>query len=272
MISSGSPSPSLRSWSLALALLVLCACARADFAVAVSPPRFELQGKPGEVLRQTMEVTNASSRAGTYRVRTADWTYAQDGTVDFLDDLAPGSCRPWVALERRELTVGSGRPYRFRFEVAPPPGTPPGECRFAIMFEGQEEKTSTGSLTVPFNARVAVIVYVAVGGAQPQLAIVGSTVQVLNGQPTPALQVRNDGNAHGRLSGFLEGSDASATRLEFTPATSPILPGETRAIPLLPGRPGDPDAAVTLRFPVTVKGRVDWGRNASQDIDLQFAR
>jgi len=267
----GLPLPSPRPGLLAAALLLLSAWARADFAVAISPPRFELQARPGTVLRQTMEVTNASARPGTYRVRTADWTYAQDGTVEFVDDLAPGSCRPWVALERRELKVGSGRAYRFRFEVAPPADAPAGECRFAIMVEGQQEQANNGSLTVPFNARVAVIVYLAVGDAQPKLSIVGSTVQVLNGQRLPALRVRNDGNAHGRLGGFLQGGDAAATRLEFTPATSPILPGETRAIALLPSRPGDPDGAVTLRFPVTVKGRVDWGRDASQDIDLQFA-
>ena len=244
--------------------------AQAEFAVAISPPRFELQGKPGEVLRQTMEVTNAAAVPGTYRIRTADWTYAPDGTVDFLDDLAPGSCRPWVALERRELTVRAGRPYRFRFEVTPPPDTPPGECRFAIMVEGQEESAHTGSLTLPFNARVAVIVYVAVGGAQPELKIAGQVVQMVNNRRVPALRVRNDGTAHGRLGGFLGGADAGGTRLEFTPATLPILPGETRTIPLLPGRPGDPDGDVVLRFPVSVKGRIEWGTSQSQDIDASF--
>jgi hypothetical protein len=252
-------------------LALATAWARADFAVAISPPRFELQAQAGALQRQTMEISNASATPGKYRIKTADWTYAADGTVDFNEELAPGSCRPWVALERRELAVGGGRSYRYRFEVTPPAGAPVGECRFAILVEGEEESTNTGSLTVPFNARMAVIVYIAVGGAQPRLAITGNTVQIVNGRPTPALQVRNDGQAHGRLGGFLQGSDAATPRLEFTPGTSPILPGETRAIPLLPSRPGDPDGQVTLRFPVSVKGRLEWGKNQSQDIDLRFA-
>ena len=254
-----------------LALLATAPWARADFAVAISPPRFEIQGQAGALLRQTMEITNASALPGKYRIKTADWTYAPDGTVDFDEDLAPGSCRPWVALERRELAVGGGRSYRYRFEVTPPADTPAGECRFAILVEGEEESTNTGSLTVPFNARMAVIVYLAVGGAQPRLSITGNTVLVVNGRPTPALQVRNDGQAHGRLGGFLQGSDAGTSRLEFTPSTAPILPGETRSIPLLPSRPGDPDGQVTLRFPVSVKGRLEWGKSESRDIDLRFA-
>jgi hypothetical protein len=262
--------PTPRILAAGLALVLAAPLAHADFAVAISPPRFELQARPGEVVRQTMEITNASALPGKYRVRTADWTYAPNGTVDFIDELAPGSCRPWVALERRDLTVGPGRPYRFRFEVTPPAGAPVGECRFAILVEGEEESTSTGSLTVPFNARMAVIVYLGVGDAQPRLSIAGHTVQIVNGRPTPALLVRNDGPAHGRLGGFLQGSDATIARLEFTPSSAPILPGETRAIPLLASRPGDPDGQLTLRFPVVVKGRLEWGRNQSQDIDLQF--
>lgn len=257
--------------TLALATALLLPSAHADFAVAISPPRFELQAQPGQLVRQALEITNASSKPGMYRIRTADWTYSRDAAVEFLDDLAPGSCRPWVALERRQLTVAPGRPYRFRFEVTPPPGTPPTECRFAIMVEGEEENARTGALAVPFNARMAVIVYMAVGGAQPRLSVVGSTLHVVEGKQRPALQVRNDGNAHGRLAGFLQGTDDVGTRLDFTPSTLPILPGETRTIALLPTRPGQPEAEVLLRFPVAVKGRIEWGKGQSQEIDLRFS-
>ena len=55
---------------------------------------------------------------------------------------------------------------------------------------------------------------------------------MLNGRKLPVLQVKNLGNAHGRLAGFLQGTDASGRRLEFEPSTLPILPLETRAIAL----------------------------------------
>lgn len=255
----------------ALALAFAALPAAAEFAVAISPPRFELEAKAGDVLRQMMEITNAGARPGVYSVKTADWTYEQDGTVNFREELGPGSCRPWVAIERRELTVTPGRPYRFRFEVAPPAGTAPTECRFAILVEGQEEKTDAGGVLVPFNARMAVIVYVGIGGVQPQLSVQASEVQMVDGLPTPVLKVRNAGLAHGRVGGFLSGSDAGGTPLDFVARSYPILPGETRVVPLVATRQGDAESVVTLRYPVTVKGKLEWGKNQSQDFEHRFA-
>ena len=52
--------------------------------------------------------------------------------------LRPGSCRPWVAIDRSDLTIPGGGRARFRFEVTPPADAPTGECRFALMIEGDE--------------------------------------------------------------------------------------------------------------------------------------
>ena len=89
--------------------------AHAEFAIAVAPPRFELEAKPGEHLRRTLEISNAGGRTSNLSVKTADWVYRPDGAVDFVDALASGSCRPWVVIERREVVVAAGRSHRFRF-------------------------------------------------------------------------------------------------------------------------------------------------------------
>ena len=255
---------------LALGAGVLAPAAFAQFALAVSPPRFELKARPGTPLREVIELSQIDARTGNYTVRTADWTFKPDATVDFFDPLAPGSCRPWVAIERREVTVTPGRPYRFRFEVAPPADTPPMECRFAILIEGKEQAASA-NMPIGLSARVGVIVYVAVGDVKPALSVVGAAVQTVNGQKVPVLKVRNDGTAHGRLGGFLRGTDASGTSLEFTAASLPILPGETRDIALSATRPGNADTAVAVSFPVTVRGKLEWGDSGSTDIDQRFA-
>ena len=270
--------PRWRAVAFALASTLVAAAgishpARAsEFALAVSPPRFELEMKPGERSRQVLEITNASAAASTFAVKTADWTFGMDNQVTFHEELRDGSCRPWVAVERRELTVSGGRPYRFRFEVTTPADAKPGECRFAIMLEGQEQvsRADTGP-AIPFTARLGVVVYVAIGGAAPDLNVVGAGVQTINGLPTPVLQVRNSGNAHGRLAGFLSGTDAANTALEFAPGTLPILPGETRNIPLTASKPGDPETAVAVRFPVTVRGKLEWGKGQTQTVEQRFA-
>ena len=116
------------------------------------------------------------------------------------------------------------------------------------------------------------IVYLGIGGVQPELSVVGTEVQTVDGHPTPVLRVRNSGLAHGRLEGFLAGSDAGNTPLDFVARGYPILPGETRTIPLNATRQGDADSPVSLTFPVTVKGKLEWGKKQSQDFEQRFVR
>jgi hypothetical protein len=239
------------------------------FAAVVSPPRFEIAVRPGEVTRQVIEITNADAAPATYRLRTADWTLAADGSVAFTEDLAAGSCRPWVAIERREVTLPGGGRYRFRFEVGPPGDAPRGECRFAVLIEGEDQPMLTASgLQVPVAGRIGVIVYASIGDAAPILEVVADGTRSMNGRLLPVLQVRNSGDAHGRLTGFLSGTDANGRRLEFTPSTLPIMPGETRIVELA-ASVGDVEVA-DIAYPVRIRGQLEWGTGRPLEFDHVF--
>lgn len=252
-------------------LIMLPACARAQgFAAYVSPPRFELQVQPGQRLREVMEIQHVGQQKGGYRIYTNDWTIAPDNAVVFSNDLAPDSCRPWVAIERRELTLESGARYRYRFEISAPAETSPRECRFAIMIEGLDPAQVQGAVSFPVGGRIGVIVYAAIGGAKPELSLAGSLVETVRGQPMALLAVRNSGLAHGRLGGFVNATDADGKSFEMAPADMPVLPGETRRIALLPlAEEGQP--APRPRFPLMVKGSLEWGANRLP-LDLRLAQ
>ncbi|MGO9992707.1 MAG: hypothetical protein ACLPTF_09360 [Steroidobacteraceae bacterium] len=249
---------------LALVGVVFSASARAQgFAALVSPPRFELATKPGKTLRSVIEVSNRSTASGRYLIHTADWTLAPDFSVTFQDELQPGSCRPWVAIERPEVVVPGGGTLRYRFEVAVPADAPSGECRFAVMIEGAEPSiASSKGLTMPVTGRIGVIVYVTIGDGAPDMEVLGPKVAALNGQQVPALRVHNGGNAHGRVTGFLTGTDAKGISYDFMPADFPILPHEEREVFLTPSTPADDHP--TLTFPVTVKGTLEWGDHKTE--------
>jgi len=240
-----------------------------EFSAAVSPPRFEFAVDAGERSRQVIEITNASGQPSTYHFRTADWTLDANAGVHFSDELSADSCRPWVAIERRELEVPAGGRYRFRFEVAPPAGAPARECRFAIMIEGDEQLArGADGLNLPVSGRIGVIVYVSVGDVAADLQVVSAGVTDVNGRRVPVLQVNNLGNAHGRLAGFLQGTDASGRRLEFEPSTLPILPLETRAIELTATE--RPETTAEIAYPVTIKGVLEWGSERRLEINQLF--
>ena len=233
------------------------------FAALVSPPRFELTAQPGKTLRSVIEVSNRSTAPAKYLMRTADWTFSTDFSVNFQDALQADSCRPWVAIERPEVVVPGGGTLRYRFEVAVPADAPAGECRFAVMIEGAEPSIARSKgLDMPVTGRIGVIVYLTVGDGAPELELLGPKVATLNGQAIPALRVHNSGNAHGRMTGFLTGKDAKGISYDFTPSDFPILPHEEREVFLTPSTATE--ERPTLTFPVTVKGTLEWGRQRTE--------
>ena len=253
-------------------VVALASTARAqEFAAVVSPPRFEIAVKPGERSRQVVEITNASAQPATYQVKTADWTLAADGGVTFTDELASDSCRPWVAIERHEVEVPAGGRFRYRFDIEPPADAPATECRFALMIEGDATAVQAGGgLAVPISGRIGVIVYADVGGVAPDLQVTPAGVIESDGKAVPAVTVHNSGTGHGRLGGFLTGTDADGRRLDFTVSTLPILPGETRSLPL--SASDGSEVVDTIAYPVRIKGAIEWGDGKRVEFDELYSR
>jgi hypothetical protein len=258
-----------RRFLLGVCLAFAATHAAAQFAAFVLPARFELKAKPGQKLAEVLEIGNDESGSQDYKVRTADWTLRPDGAVDFQPDtLAAGSCRPWVAIERRTLKLSGKSKRRYRFEVQVPPDAPPMLCRFALLIESADDAGSVapmGGIQLPIQGRLGVIVYVRVGDVMPELKLERLDVANVNGKPTPVAWFRNSGLAHGRPEGTLTGTDANGRQHDFTVAPLPILPGEARPVPIWPQDEADGKPAV-VAFPVRLKGTVEW-EGGKQPVD-----
>lgn len=259
-------------WQAALLALLATGTTAAQaqgFSASVSPPRVELASPAGQTVRQVLDINHAALQSGRYRVYTNDWVYQKDGTVAFSDELSPSSCRPWVALERRELTIAAKGRHRFRVEVSVPALSPNGECRFAVMIEGQDPvQVQQEGIAMPVTGRIAVIVYVAVGDAKAKLSVAAHRAVAGPSGPVALLHVQNAGNATGRLDGVVEGVDADGVKVELMPSNMPILPGETRPIALAP-LADEGKAPKALKFPLKVRGSLEMGKERLP-VDLTF--
>lgn len=229
-------------------------CAQ-GFSALVSPPRFEGSAKAGTVYREVIEITNVSDARAHFNVYTADWTLDATGSAIFDNQLAANSCRPWVGIEAKEITVAARAKRRYRFEVAIPKDAAARECRFAIMVEGDPE-TVKGKVAVPVSGRIGVIVYLAIGDVAANLKIIMAITKNIEGRKLPALKVTNNGNAHTRLEGYAELVDAKNKKWTVVPESLPILPGETRTIALIP-QVEDNKPAPVLAYPVKLSGKLD---------------
>ena len=251
----------------ALLLLVSGGFERAlgAFAVRVSPPNFEFYAKAGQTIRDSILIENVDKNTGFYQIRTADWEINPEGGVIIHPQdqvLEATSCRPWTRIERRSLTLSPNRTKRYRFEVHVPEGAADGECRFAMVIAPDASTIDTmnmGTLKVPVLGSIAVIVYVTVGDARPDIQLVGVKRADVKGVQLPMIRLYNQGNAHARPYGSMTVRDAENKSAELLVVPFPILPGETRDIKLAVDDTLSGIANIEeLMFPISLKGTIEW--------------
>ena len=244
-----------------------------SFEIAVTPSRFEVAGNSGKRIGQAIELQNVGNSATDVGLRTLDWDLSPNGQVTYYDELRPNSCREWVTLERDTVRLAPKSKKNFRFQIDIPADAQATECRFMLAVEGIEPahqtvlKSGGASLSLPVSGRIAVAVYVALNGAQPQLKMTQVAVKTIQGKRTPVVVVTNQGNAHGRLQGSLDATDAQGNSLELNPDNTPILPRQTRTLALTAS--AKDGKTIPLAFPLTTAGTLDW-ELGSFKVDAQF--
>ena len=247
----------------------------AGFDVSVSPPRFELHAKPGDIVRQTISINNLGNNPGRYLTKTADWELGASGEA-LMQEGAPkeGSCRPWVRLERHEISVAPRDTRIYRFEVHVPEDARDGECRFALLVSaGAGTVTPSGGsfIQIPIVGRLAVIVYITIGDAKPVMKLEHIAMQKMNGKLLPVATFRNSGDAHGRVSGHLEALDAKHHKVVLIADGSVILPNSARSVTLTPmdwssGQGKTP--TFDLALPMHIRGTLQFLGGGEVKLDL----
>ncbi|MGD8617466.1 MAG: hypothetical protein PVI91_17690, partial [Gammaproteobacteria bacterium] len=215
----------------------------------------------GEVIREHLDISNPGNQPMTLLIRTADWDMTDDGAATFHPPaLRPGSCRPWMRIERHRIRLPARGRKRYRFEAHVPGDASAGECRTALLIEAPPEdavETRAGSLNLPVKGRIAVVIYLAVGEAAPELHLQDALLDEYNGLQTPFIVVHNSGTAHGRTTGFVDAVDASGKRIELEITPLPIMSGQTRRVPLFqPEIDGRQPQAFTA--PLHLQGTLEW--------------
>ncbi len=259
---------------LAAATTLTAAPAHAGFDVSVSPPRLELRAKPGDIVRQTIAINNLGNDPGRYLTKTADWELGAAGDALMQEGAPkPGSCRPWVRLERHEISVAPGDTRNYRFEVHVPADAKNGECRFALLVSsdaGTVTPTGASFISIPIVGRLGVIVYVTIGDAKPVMKLERIGMQKMNGKHLPVATFRNSGDAHGRVSGHLEALDANRHKVDLIADESVILPNSARGVTLTPmdwssgeGKP----PAFDLTLPMHIRGTLQFLGGGEVKID-----
>jgi hypothetical protein len=170
------------------------------------------------------------------KVTVCDWMLTEDGSplFDKAGSMAD-SAAAWVRLEPEQLSVYPRQEKMVRVSVEIPSTVPPGSYRASLLFEppGADQKGEEGAASVFIRGRLALPIYVTVGDARPDGEILETAWhEVPGGGLTLALRIRNGGNAHLRTGGFFSARSRSKSTFEGIISEVPILPGQTRWVPM----------------------------------------
>ena len=126
----------------------------ADVSIVVSPPRFDIEGKPGEVVQKNIKVTNNDpERELILKAFPVDFIVQDDqGTPIKVSETASGRylSSPWFTLERDELVLPPKETVQLTVIITIPKDALPGGHYTGVFFE---PVTSKGQkLTISYTA------------------------------------------------------------------------------------------------------------------------
>ena len=116
----------------------------ADLSLVVSPPRVDLEGKPGDTLQQTIKVTNNSTdKSLILKAFAIDFVVLDDvGTPVKVSESASGRylASPWFTLENSELVLAPKETTQMVVLINVPKDALPGGHYAGVFFEPVEAK------------------------------------------------------------------------------------------------------------------------------------
>jgi hypothetical protein len=123
----------------------------ADVSLVVSPPRFDIEGKPGETIQKTVKITNNDQdRELIMKASVIDFIVTDDaGTPIKVTTSASGRylASPWFTLERSEFTIAPKATEQIVVIITIPKDALPGGHYAGIFFEPIPSRGATNTVS-----------------------------------------------------------------------------------------------------------------------------
>lgn len=131
-------------------ILALSPIRASEVSLVVSPPRTDLEGTPGQVLQQTIKVTNNTVDTLNLRVFVSDFIVQDDlGTPIKVSVSASGRylASPWFTLDQTELTLGPKETAQIVAIITVPEDALAGGHYAGVFFETVSGKGSPSNVS-----------------------------------------------------------------------------------------------------------------------------
>jgi len=236
----------------------------AAFELGISPVRWEASGNPGDTLRIAVALASGARTVQAVQVRVGDWTLTEDGAPLFAQaGELPNSAAAWLRLQPEEMSIRPRQRKIVRVSLKIPEGTPQGSYVAALFFSQPQEEAEgrEAAASMFIRGQLAFLIYVTVGDAKPDGEILECAWRELaSGKSlSPAVKIRNRGDAHLRVNGVASARAPSGKTFEAALPGVPILPGQTRWVYV-----GFPEPGPSAGEPLDLTLRLDLGRGEEE--------
>ena len=259
-----------------LSLAVLCLAGtlpgHAQFGLALSPMRVELNLAPGSQHTGSLAIGNSDNRMGRFRTEILDVSIDNEAVPQFEKEIASEkdfSCRTWVTVNPMEAELASQTqmPVRYTFRV--PASAQPRTYHCALGFTSlPDPKKQQAPIGIMALLRLTSTFYITVGNPEPAGEVREISIEKFNSPETAGyravISVENSGLTNLRGAGKVDvvNEDGEVVQTgDFPPVV--ILPSRTQRLPvILTKKVGEG------RF--TLRARVNLGNGEIQEAALKF--
>lgn len=201
-------------------------------ALRISPPNFEIEAEPGQVVAQQIRVSNRGDSTLPISMQIAGFEpTGQEGQVALTEGgQAEFGVVTWTTVTPQEFTLASGDEQVVTFLIVIPDNAPPGGQYMSILASLGSGGTTQG---VTVGQRIGALVLLRVTGEvveQVELTTLGAPALASKGPITFDVVVSNTGNVHVRPAGVITIKDTFGKEIEkLTLEQKNVLPGSERA-------------------------------------------
>lgn len=169
--------------------------------ISMSPTRLFFTGKPGDIITQTVILSNSSSNDYVFNINTKDWEREEDGNKVYSEPgTLPLSNSSWVSTLESSLNLQAGEKKEVVLSMEIPENSSPTDVTNSMLFFTQigkqkdeyEQNKSIGIIAL-FELGLHVY-YTPIRNVNQSLEIINMEDHVDDASRTSSIRIKNDGD------------------------------------------------------------------------------
>lgn len=203
--------------------------------LAVTPPTFELNGNPGDNIKNTVRLDNMHTYPVEIAVDLRNFTaIGEEGAVGLTEEQTSFSLASWIEVTPRTITLAPKTSQYFTFNIKVPLNAEPGGHFGSLIFRTIPTEKLEGS-GASLAQEIGALVLLRIAGETVEQASIDSFITTKNifetGPVSFVIRLKNQGNVHTKPTGNIIitnmlGSQVGSVSVD----PKNVLPGATRKL------------------------------------------